>query len=292
MGSYSSAHASRPWPFHGVTRLMIQRLCLLMGVVFLVSMQGVVLADDSAGRIITLTDQVHFTGEVKRVLMVVTAGSTVLESKQAAWIEQPEAKEVTCIGQVALKGDESALQVLFVVFGGQGEVRSSFKAINPDEIPPTLSLSPGELRDRLIERRGALRKLQTEVRLQDERLDTLQADADAIANVAKIVSVEDELKEVHSQIRKIDAAFASIQQRAAQMKARPAPLNAQKREAELVRQLAALSTALTVSETTALKGIGAASAELKQKLRLIEETSDEHVVLLEDELAELQRRQR
>ena len=137
-----------------------------------------------------------------------------------------------------------------------------------------------------------MRQLQGEVRLQDERLRNLQEDADAIANVAKIVSAEDELKDVQTKIRRVDAAFASIQQRTAQMKARSLPLNAQKREAELVRQLVELSTALTATETSALKGISAASAELKQKLQMIEEANEEHVVLLEEELAELQRRQR
>jgi hypothetical protein len=178
------------------------------------------------------------------------------------------------------------------VFGEQGEVRSSFKTIAPDEIPPTLMLSSGELRDRLIERRGSLRQLQSEVSSQNERLRNLQEDADAIANVAKIVSVEDELKDVQAKIRAVDAAFSSIQQRSAQMKVRPALLNAQKREAELVGQLGILSTALTATETSALKGINTASAELKQKLRMIEDANSEHVVLLEEELAELQRRQR
>jgi hypothetical protein len=292
MGSYNSANTPFISPFQSVVRLMTKRLWWPVWILFLASMQARALADDSTERAITLIDRVHFTGEIKRVFMVVTTGRTVLESKQVAWIEQPEAKEIACIGQVALKGDEAVLHVLFVVFGERGEVRSSFKTVNPNEISPTQFLSSSELRDRLIERRGALRQLQTEVRLQDERLDSLQADADAIANVAKIVSAEDELKELQADIKKIDAAFASMQQRIAQMKARPAPLNAQKREAELVRQLGALTTALTATETTALKGISAASAELKQKLQLIEETSDEHVVLLEDELAELQRRQR
>jgi hypothetical protein len=240
-----------------------------------------------------LSDKIHFTGEVKRVFMVIAADGDIIESKQIAWIDQPEEQEVMCIGQVALRANHpSLLHALFVIFGEQGEVRSSFKTISVEEVSPTLTLSASELRDRLVERRGILRQLQGEVRVQDERLRTLQEDVDAIANVAKIVSAEDELQEVQAKIRKVDAAFTSIQQRSAQMKARPIPLNAQKRETELVKQLATLSTALTETETSALKGISAASEELKQKLQLIEEANDEHVVLLEDELAELQRRQR
>jgi hypothetical protein len=249
-------------------------------------------ADVPGERTLTLSDQIHFTGEVRKVFMVVVAGGAILDSKQVAWIDHPDKKEVTGVGQVTLRHQEAALQVLFVVLGEQGEVRSSFKTIALDEVSPMLMLSSGELRDRLIERRVTLRQLQSEVSSQDERLNTLQEDADAIANVAKIVSVEDELKDVQAKIRQVDAAFASIQQRSAQMKARPAPLNAQKREAELVRQLGALSTALTATETSALKGISTASAELKQKLRMIEDANSEHVVLLEEELAELQRRQR
>jgi DNA uptake protein ComE-like DNA-binding protein len=265
---------------------------LLGSPLFLLSPHVLVWADGPAERTLTLSDQIHFTGEVRKVFMVVAAGEKVLESKQVAWIDQPDKKEVTGIGQVALQQHERVLQVLFVVFGEQGEVRSSFKTIAVDEIPPTWMLSSGELRDRLIERRGSLRQLQSEVNSQDERLRNLQEDADAIANVAKIVSVEDELKDVQAKIRKVDAAFTSIQHRSAQMRARPSPLNAQKREAELVRQLGALSTALTATETSALKGINTASADLQRKLRMIEDASDDHVVLLEEELAELQRRQR
>jgi hypothetical protein len=56
--------------------------------------------------------------------------------------------------------------------------------------------------------------------------------------------------------------------------------------------LTLLSTTLASAEERALKGIGTASAELRHKLQMIEDASDEHVVLLEEELAELQRRRR
>lgn len=294
MGSCSSSverRIARPFSMVPASGVVSTGLSLLLSLMLWASLESA-RADVVAERTLTLSDHVHFAGEVRRVFMIVAAQGSILESKQVAWIDQPETQEVTCVGQVALRRSEPSLQVMFVIFGEKGEVRSSFKTISLDELPPTLLLSAGELRDRLIERRGALRQLQSEVRVQDERLRSLQEDADAIANVAKIVNTEDELKDVQAKIRKVDAAFASIQQRSAQMKARPSPLNAQKREAELVKQLGALSTALTATEASALKGISAASAELKHKLQLIEEANDEHVVLLEEELAELQRRQR
>jgi hypothetical protein len=56
-----------------------------------------------------------------------------------------------------------------------------------------------------------------------------------------------------------------------------------------VQQLAELSTALSATETSALQRISNASGELQEKLKLIEETKDEHVSLLEEELASIQR---
>jgi chromosome segregation ATPase len=164
--------------------------------------------------------------------------------------------------------------------------------MSASELQPTSFLSAAELRDRLVERRGALRQLQREVRSHDERLERLQEDADAIASVSRIVSTEDELSEVKNKVAQIDLAYKSIEQRSAQMKSRPTPLNAQTREAQLTQQLAELSSALSATETNALKRISKASGELQDKLRLIEETREEKITLLEEELADARREQR
>ena len=57
----------------------------------------------------------------------------------------------------------------------------------------------------------------------------------------------------------------------------------------VVEQLQELSTALSLTENAALKKISAAASDLQSKLKAIEETRDEHVGLLEEELMDIQR---
>jgi hypothetical protein len=240
-------------------------------------------------RSLTISEQLAFTEEVKEAYLLVSSRNRIIHSAPASWIESTEGDSITCIGRVPVSQEDAELEVLFVAIGITGNIRSSFRIVNLAEAPPTAFLSSLELRERLIERRGALRQLQTEVRMQDERLQGLQEDADAIANVARIVTAEDELADVRKKIAQIDEAHKSIEHRALQMKARPQPLNAQTREAQLTQQLAELSSELSATEITALKRISIASGELKDKLRLIEETREEKISLLEEELAEARR---
>jgi vacuolar-type H+-ATPase subunit I/STV1 len=226
------------------------------------------------------------------VYLLVTGKHGLLHSGPASWIQSTQAEEIACVGRFSVSPEEEIHGVLFVVFGTKSEVRSVFRSLSTSEIAPASYLSIDELRERLVERRSMLRQLDGEVRLQEERIETLQEDADAIANVAKIVNIEDELEDVKRKIQALDMAAKDIQQRKSQMKSRPAPLNAQTREAELVKQLAELSTALSATETSALQRISSASGELQGKLQLIEDTRDDHVTLLEEELAELQRRRK
>jgi hypothetical protein len=239
-------------------------------------------------RRVTLVERVAFTGEVERVLMVAMADSHPPEVVDATWIAPQEGEEFACIGRAALPEVAERLQVLSVIVGTRGEVRSTYREFAAEEIPPTAHLSLPELRARFIERRGVFRKLQDQTQALDERLRTLQRDADNIAMVSRIVSAEEQVSDVHARLERVTAAQKSIDHRAAQIKMRPQPLNAQKREAELVGQLGELSRALSEAETQALKKLKGAKGALQEKLALIEETRDQHITLLEEDLARLQ----
>jgi hypothetical protein len=268
------------------------------GLVLLVSLLGSAvpsyscLAQAGQGRLVTLSERLHFSGEVRSAYMVVTGRSGSVSSGAATWIQLADSEDVACLGRIPISSAQEALGVLFVVTGSQGEVRSTFRSVSPQELSPTVYLTSAELRDRLVERRSALRQLDSEVTSQEERIEALQSDADAIANVSKIVHVEDELEGIKRTIQQVDGASKDIELRKARMQKRPVPLNAQSREMELVQQLTELSKELSATETSALKRISSASGELQQKLQLIEDTRDEHVTLLEEELADLQQRQR
>jgi SMC interacting uncharacterized protein involved in chromosome segregation len=178
------------------------------------------------------------------------------------------------------------------MLSSNGDIRSGYRDFSAEELPPTARLTLDDLRSRFAERRGILRKLQSEVEKQELRLSELQSDADNIAMVSKIVSTEDELVELRSKLHRLDLAEQSIDRRSAQMKSRERPLNADTREAELVRQLSELSTALSAVENQALKRLAGAKGELHDKLALIEDTKEDKITLLEEQLAELKQRRR
>jgi hypothetical protein len=247
------------------------------------------LAEDE--RQITLAEHMPFLGEVVQVIMVTKSGESSPKSVAATWIPSKDSEdELVCIGRVpAVPEAGERLQVISLVLGTQGEVKSAYREITAEELSPSLMLSSAELRDRFVERRGILRQLQNEVDAQTSRLRDLQQDADNIAMVSKIVDAEDELGELKERLTRVSLAQSDLDRRVNQMRSRPQPLNAKKREAELVDQLSQLSTALSATENQAIKKISGAKGALEEKLRFIEETRDEHIALLEEELARVKR---
>jgi hypothetical protein len=240
-------------------------------------------------RPVTIVDRVPFTGEIEQVLLVAMSDMHPSEVVRASWVAPHEGDDVHCVGRVALPVTTERLQLMSIILGSQGEVRSVYRDFAAEELPPTLHLALPELRDRFIERRGVYRKLQDEMHSQEERLRSLQHDADNIAMVSKIVSAEEELTDVREKVRRVTLAQQGIDRRAVQMKTRAQPLNAQKRETELVGQLSELSTSLAAAENQAIKKLTGAKGALQDKLALIEETREDHIALLEEELARLQR---
>jgi hypothetical protein len=238
---------------------------------------------------ITLVERVPFSGEVQQVLIAVMSGQAAPEIAQATWIAPHAGEEYWCVGRASFIETRERLQVLAVLIGTRGEIRSSYRELAADELPPASRLSLPELRSRFVERRGIYRKLQSENQAQQERLRSLQSDADAIAMVSKIVNAEDDLTEVKTKLQRVISAEQGIDRRSAQIKTRPVPLNAQKRESELVDQLSELSKALSAAETQALQRLAGAKGALQEKLSLIDETRDEHITILEEDLARLRR---
>jgi hypothetical protein len=218
--------------------------------------------------------------------MVVNDSISELYTAPATWIALPEQKAVECIGRVKVVNQAERIQLLFLVLGVDGQARSSYRELSVDQLSPAVFLSTAEMRERFIERRAELRQVQGEARVLESKIETLKADADAIANVAKIVDAESELEQVKGAIKRVSAAYRNIQQLREQVSSRPSPLRAKARELELTQQLQELSLALSTTESDAIRRSTSASEDLKRKLALIEETREEHIALLEQELAE------
>jgi hypothetical protein len=219
---------------------MNQRISLLISLALIAV--DPLFADEQ--RRVTLVDRVPFAGEVERVLMLALNEAASPELVEASWIATDQQGELSCVGRVKLPEATERLRVLSVILGVDGEVRSAYREFISDELPPAAQLSLQGLRDRFVERRGVYRNLQSEAEAQDHRLRVLQRDADNIAMVSRIISAEDELSEVKAKLDRVVAAEKAIDRRSEQIKTRPQPLNAQKREAELVVHLNNLTAAI------------------------------------------------
>lgn len=246
-------------------------------------------AEPAPDRIATLTARIEFSGEVERVFMVVNDSVSELYTVPATWMVSAEGKAIECIGRVKIASEAKRIQLLFVALGVDGQARSSYRELGVDQLSPAVFLSSAEMRERFIERRAELRRVQDEARVLESKIETLKADADAIANVSKIVDAEGELDQVKGSIKRVSSAYKNIQQLRERVSNRPLPLRAKAREVELIQELQELSLALSTTESEAIKRSNFASEDLKRKLALIEETREEHIALLEQELAEARR---
>jgi len=259
---------------------------VIMGVL-LCSMPVVVCAQDE--HTITVAQSLAPVTDLQQSFVVVSQANQVIGVAPATYIEAPEGNEGWLVSRIPAPTGAEPVRVLFTMVGARGDVRSGYQELHATSVPPLLLLGLSAMQDRFVERRGVYRQLQISMTNLEGRLQELQQDADAIANVNKLVNAEDELSEARASLSRVRAAQDGIQHRIAHMRALPQPLGGQRREAELVEQLQELSTALSLTENAALKKISAAASDLQSKLKAIEETRDEHVGLLEEELIGIQR---
>lgn len=263
-------------------------ISLILAVSTLLCGRGAAFAADEELSV-TMWSRVPPMDRVSRGYIMAADSAKIIAVAPLTYVEPPQGKDATIVGRLRVGSQAASLRFLFAIMNADGEVRSVFRDCKPDDMPMAARLSTNQLRDRFVERRGSLRQLQTSVSSLESRLSTLQEDADAIANVNKLVNAEDELQEIKSSLERVRLAQASIQGRMALLRSRPQPLNAQRRQADLTRQLAEFSTALAKTESGAFQRMRNASTDLQSKLREIEETKDEHVGLLEEELAQAKR---
>jgi hypothetical protein len=238
---------------------------------------------------LTVWSRVTAMEKVSRSYVVVADTNKVVAVAPLAYVESPQSKEATVLGRLRVDSQASNLRMLFAIMNTEGAARSVLRDVRPEDLPMVTRLTTSQLRDRFVERRGVLRQMQTSLSALENRLATLQEDADAIANVNKLVNAEDELSELKVSLERVQLAHTSIQNQVALLRSRPPPLSARRRQADLAKQLAEMSTALTKTEAGAFQRMRAASIDLQSKLKDIEETREDHVGLLEEELAQAKR---
>jgi hypothetical protein len=236
---------------------------------------------------VTMVQSVQLAGEPTHASIIVTQGEKVVGVAPARAVRSEGTSTVTVVGRLKLPPEGGPFKALFVAYGKTGELGAAEKVLMDLQTEPLVLLGSEGLKERLAEQRSELRKREDAIGTQRSKLRHVQEEVNNIANINRIVDVDEELQALKNEEESVNASLKLARARLEALKGLPKPPNYKRREAELAAYLTTLATELKVSQTNA--GLSDASRELEEKRELIASTKDEHMDLLKDELARLRR---
>lgn len=236
---------------------------------------------------VTLVHTVEFSAMPEKASVTVSQGQNVVAVVPAAIVVQEGSPTVTLIGRATLPIEGGPYKILFTVYSKTGELGSSTREIADVRLEPAVLLDVSELKRRLGEQKAELRKWDDKSNEQKVRLKKVQAQADTVQSVGRIIDADDELRMAKDENARLTASLRLAQERQVALKSRESPPNFKKREAELSAYLNLLATELKTAEEDG--DFESGSKELQQKHDLIEATKYEHIDLLKEELVRLRR---
>lgn len=154
----------------------------------------------------------------------------------------------------------------------------------------TFSGSVELLKGYLNQRRQVLRSWQAQMRVQDESLKRLRADADIIAQVGKIVEVKEEVDSIKGEINSLSRDAEVMHEFLKQVRNQAQPKNFSRREIDLTKQISELVQVVKSAEAGEGHRRKKSQSELDKKLALLEETRLDDEDNLRSELASLRAR--
>ncbi len=143
------------------------------------------------------------------------------------------------------------------------------------------------LRTYLLKRKEALRSWQVQVNTQEDSLRRLRADADVIANVSRIVDVQDDAERLKQEVESVNTDIENLKYFLKLANLKTTPKNFARRELDLTKQLAELAQVTKQAESSEFSRRSMSEADLQRKMAEIEETRDESVEALSEELTRL-----
>ncbi|MCB0309684.1 MAG: hypothetical protein KDD42_00530 [Bdellovibrionales bacterium] len=146
------------------------------------------------------------------------------------------------------------------------------------------------LRELLLQRKKQLKEWRAVHDAQAETLADLRVDADRIANLQRIVDLQNDLKRVEVEKRGVETDIETLRHSLQLVNTQSPPRRFTTREAELTRQLAQLTSVARSTESEEQQRQTTSQLELQRKLDMIESNSLENVDDLHDRLQDLRRR--
>jgi len=140
-----------------------------------------------------------------------------------------------------------------------------------------------QLRALLLESKASLQSKEKSLASALADVRRLRADADAIANLGRIVEVEAQMKVARAELESIERDRKNLQDLLTQVKAAPPPKNFARREVELTSQIAELAAAAKSAEAGEVQRV----ALEQRRIAMVDEVATEDLPSLEAELQRL-----
>lgn len=208
----------------------------------------------------------------------------------ATWRSVDESSGVMAIARFTVKHLQQKLGILFVLIDENGAVHSRYREIVPYDLPSENFLDSDTLRERFITlqkeyqmiRRQASKNL--ERRKEQNRKARLEASLGRIAHLAaQNISSESASKGLPDQASHTREVLGILTEK---LKTLKAPRGVAIRERRAMSHLEELSRKIMVENTPEIY-LDSEGYTVSEKVRLIDENRNEHIFLLEQELARL-----
>ncbi|MCO6430648.1 MAG: hypothetical protein J5J00_07280 [Deltaproteobacteria bacterium] len=184
-----------------------------------------------------------------------------------------------------------ARQADFAVFvKGRDKQYALLAGMTEDLSSPEAESDVKELTSHLEQRKELLMSWQVQAKAQDDNLKRLRADADVIANVARIVDVLEQIEAAKYEHENLEKDIATLHELLKQAKDQPAPKNYARRELELTKQIAQLAQLVKDAESKEGARRLQSQSDLQRKLAVVEATRFDDEKQLTQQLTQLKER--
>ena len=154
----------------------------------------------------------------------------------------------------------------------------------------TFGASPDALREHLTERKKTLESWRVQLRVQEESLERLRADAEVIGNLGRVAERTEDLERTRAHLAGVQKDMQNLERFLRLASKGAEPKNFVRRRAELTTQLEELARAARDMEAGESSRKSTGEADLHRDVKLVEMTRDENYDALREELAGLRKR--